>query len=131
MLVIEKRMLASIDRQVEQSTLTENEIRETISLPLYLAAMMKTVGLDRLMYFAGQKIGVSSCAWHMVQPYTSLDLDQTSDGRWHPDGHPCPTHQNQYFHISLVVIAAIKDGSLASQFLKRRIVFRSKASSIP
>jgi Family of unknown function (DUF5677) len=106
MLVIEKRMMASIDRQVEQSTLTENEIMETKKLP-DLAAMMKTIGLDRLMYIAGQKIG----SHHVHGTWCSLTLhylDQTPDGRWHPDGRHCPTHQNQYFHVSLMVIAAMK-----------------------
>lgn len=106
MLAIEKRMLASIDRQVGQSTLTTNEIRQARRLP-DLAAMMKTVGLDRLMYIAGQKMG----SHHVHGTWCSLTLhylDRTPEGSWHPDGRHCPTHQNQYFHVSLMVIAAMK-----------------------
>lgn len=55
-LVIEKRMLESIQRAIDSSGMSAQEIVNTKKLP-DLAAMMNALGDSRFMYLAGQKIG--------------------------------------------------------------------------
>ncbi|WP_243323587.1 DUF5677 domain-containing protein [Geothrix sp. SG200] len=105
-LVIEARMLASIQRHIESSTLSEAQIRAAKKLP-DLAAMLETLGRSRLMYVVGQKIG----SHHVHGTWPSLKqhyLELTPEGHWAPRDHDCSTHRNQYIYISLAVLDALR-----------------------
>jgi len=122
-LVIEARMLASIQRYIESSTLSESQIRDAKQLP-DLAAMLVTLGRSRLMYVVGQKIG----SHHVHGTWTSLKLhylEITPEGIWAPRDHDCSTHQNQYLYVPLAVLDGlrsfihfcIEDASEATQMI--------------
>jgi hypothetical protein len=103
---IEKRMLDSIQKQLRQSTMTEERVAAALRLP-DLASMMFDLGLDRLQYVAWQKLG----SHHVHGTWPSLVLHylkETEDGRWQVNGAPCPIHQNQYFHIAMMVLEAMR-----------------------
>lgn len=105
-LVIEARMLASIQRYIESSTLSEAQIREAKKLP-DLAAMLESLKQSRLMYVVGQKIG----SHHVHGTWPSLKqhyLELTEEGIWAPRDHDCSTHQNQYIYVSLAVLDALR-----------------------
>lgn len=105
-LVIEERMLASVERHITASTLTEEQIREAKKLP-DLSSIMDSIGETRLRYIVGQKMG----SHHVHGTWPSLKLHyltQTPEGVWCPRDHDCPTHQNQYLYIALAVLNAMK-----------------------
>ncbi|HJW33186.1 MAG TPA: DUF5677 domain-containing protein [Holophagaceae bacterium] len=103
---IEQRMLASIDSHIQDSGLSEGQIREAKKLP-DLATMLDNLGEARLMYVVGQKMG----SHHVHGTWPSLKfhyLDKSPEGVWSPRDHNCSTHQNQYVHVSLAVLSAMK-----------------------
>lgn len=105
-LVIEMRMLDSIQRYIASSTLSESQIQESKSLP-DLASMLGTLRHSRLMYIVGQKIG----SHHVHGTWPSLKLhylEMTQEGFWAPRDHNCPTNQNQYVYIPLGLLDAMK-----------------------
>ena len=105
-LKIEKRMLASIDRHIASSGLNESEIDSTKKLP-DLAAMIEGLGLDRLMYIVGQRIG----SHHVHGTWPSLRfhyLKENEEGILCPRDHDCPTHVNQYVLVTMIVLNAMK-----------------------
>ena len=104
-LAIEKRMLASIDRYIVGSGLSEGQIDAAKKLP-DLAAMIDQLGHDRLTYVVGQRIG----SHHVHGTWPSLRmhyLEEDNSGYWLPRDHNCPTHVNQYVFVSFVVLAAL------------------------
>ena len=104
-MVIEERMLRSIDNYFRKAGLTEEFIAQSRKLP-NLAEMIEQVGHDRLAYVVGQRIG----SHHVHGTWASLwfhYLDET-DGVIGPRDHDCPTHINQYVYVPLVLLDAIK-----------------------
>ncbi|MFC1751105.1 DUF5677 domain-containing protein [Pseudomonadota bacterium] len=106
MLVIEERMLRSIDNYIAKSGLTESYISESKKLP-NLAQMIDDVGHERLAYIVGQKIG----SHHVHGTWVSLWFQylEEEEGVIRPRGHDVSTHVNQYAYISLVVLDAISE----------------------
>lgn len=104
-LIIEERMLASIDRYIASAELSEDQIASAKRLP-DLAAMINTIGHDRLLHIVGQKIG--SHHIHGTWPSLWLHYLEEEKGILVPRDHDCPTHINQYVFIPLVVIEAMK-----------------------
>lgn len=105
-LEIEKRMLASIDRAIASSNLTEPQIAEAKKLP-DLAAMIEGMGQDRLMYIVGQKLG----SHHVHGTWPSLRmhyLEQNDEGILRPRDHDCATHADQYISILFALLDAMK-----------------------
>lgn len=105
-LEIEKRMLASIDRAVASSNLTESQIADAKKLP-DLAAMIDGMGHDRLMYIVFQKLG----SHHVHGTWPSLRmhyLEQNEDGMLRPRDHDCATHVDQYISILFALLDAMK-----------------------
>jgi len=105
-LEIEKRMLASIERHIASSNLTETEITNAKKQPS-LASMIDGLGQDRLMYIVGQKIG----SHHVHGTWPSLHshyLEKDEEGTLRPRDHDCPTHVNQYIMIPLMVLNTMK-----------------------
>lgn len=105
-LEIEKRMLASIERHLASSGLTDIQIAEAKKLP-DIAAMIDGLGQGRLTYIVGQKIG----SHHVHGTWTSLHmhyLEKNEEGTLRPRGHDCETHIDQYVFIPLVLLSALK-----------------------
>ncbi len=104
-LAIEKRMLASIDRHIASTQLSEDQITNTKRLP-DLAAMIEGLEQDRLMYIVGQRIG----SHHVHGTWPSLlmhYLEEGEDGMLRPRDHNSATHVNQYVFVPMVVLAAM------------------------
>jgi hypothetical protein len=103
---IEKRMLASIDRHMASSELSESQIASTKKLP-DMAAMIEGLAQDRLMYIVGQRIG----SHHVHGTWPSLRthyLEDNEEGMLRPRDHDCPTHVNQYVFVPMIVLGAMK-----------------------
>lgn len=103
---IEKRMLASIDRCIQSSGLSEVDIAAAKRLP-DLASMIDGLGHDRIMYIVGQKIG----SHHVHGTWPSLRmhyLEENDEGVLRPRDHDCTTHVNQYVFVPMAVLNAMK-----------------------
>lgn len=104
-LVIENRMLESIDKYISSSNLTEEEIKDIKKLPSLFD--MVTEVQDDLSYIIGQKIGSHHVhgTWpSLFMHYLSLD----KNGFYAPRDHNCATHENQYVIMPLFVLRAIE-----------------------
>lgn len=104
-LVIEKRMLESIDKYIASSKLTEEKIKSMKKLPSLFD--MVTEVQDDLSYIVGQKIG----SHHVHGTWPSLlmhYLTLNESGFFAPRDHDCITHENQYVIIPLFVLKAIE-----------------------
>jgi hypothetical protein len=105
-LEIENRMLRSIARYVESSGISAAEITASKKLP-DMAAMIDSLGHDRLTYVVGQRIG----SHHIHGTWPSLRmhyLDEGADGLLMPRDHDCSTHVNQYVFVPLFVLDAME-----------------------
>lgn len=105
-LEIEKRMIASIERHLASSGLTDIQIADTKKLP-DIAAMIEGLGQDRLTYIVGQKLG----SHHVHGTWPSLRmhyLEENEEGMLRPRDHDCETHVNQYVIIPLVLLSTLK-----------------------
>jgi Family of unknown function (DUF5677) len=104
-LEIEKRMLDSIQSYVNSSGLSEIDIGAAKDLP-NLAAMIDTIGQDRLLYIIGQKIG----SHHVHGTWSSLITHYLEEkgGELRPGGHKCATDINQYVFVPLIVLQALR-----------------------
>jgi hypothetical protein len=106
-LVIEERMLASIERYLATSGLSDREVSASKKLP-NLASMIQDLGHNRLAYVVGQKIG--SHHVHGTWPSLLLHyLDWDTEGSFRPRDHDCSTHINQYIFVPLMVLWALKE----------------------
>jgi hypothetical protein len=120
-LAIENRMLRSIDRYIESSGMSVADITAAKKLP-DMAAMIDSLGHDRLMYVVGQRLG----SHHIHGTWPSLRmhyLEETDDGMPRPRDHDCSTHVNQYVFVPLFVLDAM------GQFV--RFVFLSPEEAMP
>ncbi len=106
-LVIEERMLKSIDRCLSQAGLTQVEVKSTLQLP-DLMSMLSAVGLNRLMYVSMQKMG----SHHIHGTWPSLLFHYLDEK---PGSNPtelvpsfgASTHANQYIYIPMMVLSAM------------------------
>jgi len=105
-LVIEKRMLESIQYCLESAGLTEARVRESKKLP-DLFSMCRDLGLEEIFYTVSQRIG--SHAVHGT--WTDLVfhyLEGDEKGAWHLRDHDVKTHENQFMFVSLLILHAMK-----------------------
>ena len=103
-LVIEGRMLASIDHYVASSGLSEEQIELINKLP----SLLDMIGgkQQELLYIVAQKIG----SHHVHGTWPSLFLHYVrleENGFFSPRDHDCETHANQYVIIPLFVLEAM------------------------
>lgn len=103
-LVIEQRMLKSIERHMALAGLTEREISETKKLP-NTAAMISDLGHQRLMYVVGQRLG--SHHVHGTWPSLLMHYLEEEDGFLMLRDHDCATHPNQFVMVPLLVLSAM------------------------
>ena len=103
-LVIEERMLNSIQRHMALAGLTELEISEIKKLP-NTAAMISDLGHQRLMYVVGQRLG--SHHVHGTWPSLLMHYLEEEDGSLVLRDHNCDTHPNQFVMIPLLVLSAM------------------------
>lgn len=103
-LVIEERMLKSIERHIGLAGLNENEITETKKLP-NIAAMISDLGNQRLMYVVGQRLG--SHHIHGTWPSLLMHYLEEENGSLLLRDHNCETHPNQFVMIPLLVLSAM------------------------
>jgi hypothetical protein len=102
---IETRMLRSINRHIDLSTYTRDEIHASRRLPNILQ-MQEDIGDPRLEYVINQRIG--SHAIHgnwsdLVRNY----LQEGDEGEIYPRDHNSPTDFGQYISISTQMLRAI------------------------
>ena len=102
---IEERMLKSIRNHISSSGLSEAEIETAKKLP-DMAAMIDSLGHDRLMYIVIQRMG--SHHVHGTWPSLRLHYLEEENGILHPRDHDCETHVNQYVFIPILVLTAMK-----------------------
>jgi hypothetical protein len=103
-LIIEERMLTSIDRYISLSSLTEQQINSAPKLTS-LFDMIKGKQND-LLYTVAQKMG----SHHIHGTWPSLLLhyiELGEDGFYSPRDHNCETHVNQYVSILFYVLQAM------------------------
>lgn len=104
-LVIEKRMLGSIQRSIESSGLTDDEIDKTSKMP-DLAAMLDTTGRSRLEYIVGLRLGSHYVHGTWVGLLTHY-LEKDDSGTFKPRGHDCSMHVNQYVYTPIIILDAL------------------------
>jgi len=105
-LVIEQRMLASIQRFIGQSQLVEAQILRLKPLP-NLSSMCCDLKQEDLFYTVFQRMGSHAVhgTWtDLVRNY----LQQDEDGTWRPRDHNVRTEDTQLAAISLLAIEAMK-----------------------
>lgn len=104
-LVIEKRMLETIEDQVSTAFTTEAEVAASPKLP-DLAAMISVVGHGRLMYVVGQRLG--SHHIHGNWPSLLRDYLEEHEGVLGPRDHDCPMQADQYVFVMRFVLDAMR-----------------------
>lgn len=104
MLVIEKRMLKSIERHMALAGLSKEEVSKTKKLP-NTAAMICDLGHQRLMYVVGQRLG--SHHVHGTWPSLLMHYLEEEDGSLVLRDHDCDTHPNQFVMVPLLVLSAM------------------------
>ncbi len=104
-LVIETRMLRSIQNCITLSGLSEQEVNDAKKLPDF-ATMCRDLGLGGLFYIASQRMGSHAVhgTWSdLVFNYLSHEDDQG----FSPRDHEVDTQDVQYISVSRLVLAAI------------------------
>jgi len=104
-LIIESRMIKSINNYIANSGLTEEEIVKAKKLP-DLASIIESIGCNRLLYLVGQKLG--SHHVHGTWPSLRIHYLKKHNGLMVPRDHDCATHVNQYAFTPLFVIDAVR-----------------------
>jgi hypothetical protein len=105
-LVIEERMLRSIDRLVRSTGLTSEEIENTPRLPNF-KQRLEALEFDEQHYLVFQKMGSHSIhgTWPDLLKYY---LEWDEDKRFAPSDHDARPHENQYIFICFLVLNAIR-----------------------
>lgn len=104
-LVIEERMLQSIDNYLSTVPTTDAEVAASPKLP-DLASMISVIGHGRLVYVVGQRMG--SHHVHGTWPSLFRDYLEEHEGMLGPRDHDCPTHANQYVFVMRFVLDAMR-----------------------
>ncbi|MCF7818784.1 MAG: DUF5677 domain-containing protein [Kiritimatiellales bacterium] len=105
-LVIEERMLLSVDRLVRSTGLTVEEIRSVPNLP-HFKQRLEALDFDDGYYLVFQKIGSHSIhgTWPDLLKYY-LEWDEERSFR--PSDHDARPHENQYIFICFLMINTIR-----------------------
>lgn len=103
-LAVEDRMLKSIKRHIALAGLTEEEVIATKRFP-NMADMMHDLGIERLWYVVGQRIG--SHHIHGTWPSLLTHYLEEGDGSLLLRDNDCSTHPNQFVAIALLVLSAM------------------------
>jgi len=103
-LVIEERMLRSIENYFASSGLKEDQIRSAKKLPT-MPDMIKALKLDRIVYTVAQ--GIGSHHVHGTWPSLRFHYLREADGVLGPRDHDCQTHVSQYVFVPLVILDSI------------------------
>jgi hypothetical protein len=105
-LVIENRMISSIQECIDSTELSEEQIRKTKVLP-DLWSMCRDCGLSEKFYIGAQRM-----ASHGVHgTWTSLRshyLRQDKSGEYYLRDHNVRPHENQFMAIPLVILETLK-----------------------
>ena len=106
MLVIERRMLNSIQRCIHSSKLEEQEIIDAKKLP-DLASMMNNLGFSSLLYTSIQRMGSHAVhgTWSELF-YNYLNYDDSQ--RFSPRDHDSDTQDAQFIVIIHLVLSAME-----------------------
>ena len=104
-LIIETRMLGSIERHIQSSEMNAEAISASLKLP-DLASMIKAIRGQELLYLVGQKIG--SHHVHGTWPSLRFHYLEERDGVLGPRDHDCRTHVNQYVFVPLIVLDTLR-----------------------
>lgn len=104
-LIIEERMLSSIDNYLATVPTTEAAVDASPKLP-DMASMITLIGHGRMVYVVGQRMG--SHHVHGTWPSLWRDYLEEHDGALGPRDHDCPTHENQYVFVMLMVLDAMR-----------------------
>jgi hypothetical protein len=104
-LIIENRMLRSIENYIVISGVQENEIIKSKSLPS-LASMIEDIGQDKLLYVVGQKIG--SHHVHGTWPSLILHYLDRENEQFTVRHSKCETNANQYVFIPIFVLCSLR-----------------------
>ncbi len=105
-LVIEERMLKSIDNYIDKSGLTRDEINDSKKLP-DIASILRDLGSDRLLYVVKQRLG----SHHVHGTWPSLlshYLEADEKNEFYPRDNNCETNPNQFVITPLLVLEALK-----------------------
>ena len=89
---------------MNSSCLSEQQIDGSKRLP-DLASMIDTIGMDRLGYVIGQRLGSHNV--HGTWVSLLVHYLEEDKGRFRQRDADCETHANQYISISLFVLRAI------------------------
>ncbi len=104
--VIENRMLRSIENHIKASGLSREEITETKKMP-DAASMMRDLGYERLTYVIAQRMG----SHHIHGTWSSLlfhYLEVDQDTHFSLRDHDCEIYHEQFVMISLQVLTATR-----------------------
>lgn len=105
-MVIEERMLKSIDRYISSSGLTPEEIENLKKLPNF-ATMLNDLHLDSLSYTVIQRMG--SHHIHGTWPGLMCHYLEENENGYSLRDHDCSPSINQYVLIPLLVVEALCD----------------------
>jgi hypothetical protein len=102
---IETRMLGSIQRTIDLSGLSEQEVLSMKKIPDF-SAMCRDLNFDDLIYTVLQRMG--SHAVHGTWTDLVANYLQFENGRFYMRDHCVPTRAIQYIGVSLIVISSIR-----------------------
>lgn len=104
-LLVEKRMLESIDFHFSKGEMMESQIRDTKKMP-DVASLLDSTGFNRLMYVSLYRMG--SHHIHGTWPsllFHYLDKVESSDF-FEPRGNDVSTRANEYIAVTLIISRA-------------------------
>ncbi|HAU0792899.1 TPA: DUF5677 domain-containing protein [Legionella pneumophila] len=104
-LPVEKRMLNSIEKYIQDSGLTEDDIANSKRLP-DMASMLKSIKVADVYYVVIMNMGSHSV--HGTWSSLKKDYFIIEDGSVYPQDHLTPTHVNQLISVSIMALYAMK-----------------------
>lgn len=105
-LVIENRMLSSIQECIDSTELSEKQVRQMKRLP-DLWSMCRDVGLPVRFYIGTQRMGSHEVhgSWTSLRSHY---LRQDEHGEYHLRDHNVRPHENQFMAIPIVILETLK-----------------------
>ncbi len=104
-LIVEQKMLRSVDRFIKASGLTEQAIQQTKKMPDF-RTICEEIGLNRLLYLIAQGLGSHSVhgSWSDLLLYY---LDREGDEEWRPRANDVETNVLQFIFVAIFVSEAL------------------------